>query len=313
MSSQCNSCSDPCLLDGSAFTEFLATLNMEGFAGHHDWRLPSSAGIAAGQGFICETMASSEIESLVDTTGSACETSPNPPCIDAIFNTNCGPADCGGDVPCGNPGCTIDGAGGTQECSCTRDWYYWSGSLSPESQSCPFCGGGTFAQGFNFEQHSLVGPASTSDLPVRAVRGTNCIATTCAGQAANCGTISDGCGGTLDCGTCMDPQVCGTNFVTNNQCCTPTSSCATWPAECGIIGDGCGHAIDCGTCTLPETCGGGGQYYQCGCTDNGHACDDQVCGTALNNCGDSVLCGVCPTDRPRCCHETCVCSTCSCP
>src|SRR5207302_10261988 len=36
-----------------------------------------------------------------------------------------------------------------------------------------------------------------------------CVPTTCAAQAKNCGTIPDGCGGTLTCGVCTAPQPCG--------------------------------------------------------------------------------------------------------
>src|SRR5439155_11757408 len=37
----------------------------------------------------------------------------------------------------------------------------------------------------------------------------SCTPTTCAAQGKNCGTISNGCGGTLSCGTCTAPQTCG--------------------------------------------------------------------------------------------------------
>ncbi|WP_257462748.1 Ig-like domain-containing protein [Archangium lipolyticum] len=35
-----------------------------------------------------------------------------------------------------------------------------------------------------------------------------CTPTTCAAQGKNCGTLSDGCGGTLNCGTCSSGQAC---------------------------------------------------------------------------------------------------------
>jgi hypothetical protein len=40
-------------------------------------------------------------------------------------------------------------------------------------------------------------------------------ATTCAAQGKDCGTIPDGCGGTLTCGTCTAPQTCGGSGVAN--------------------------------------------------------------------------------------------------
>jgi hypothetical protein len=315
LSAQCSSCTDPCLLDGTAFTVFLAALNTDGFAGHHDWRLPKSAGIEGGQAFgSCPTMESSEIESLLDVSGSGCTESSFIPCIDAAFRANCSLEPCGeeNEPPCGSPDCTIDGAGGTEQCSCTANWAYWAGSLAPTTNLCPYCAP-AFAENFNAQQATLTGPNSvTTDFHVRAVRGTICVPTTCAAQNATCGTISDGCGGTLNCGTCADPQVCGSYVVPEKQCCTPTDSCASHPAECGVISDGCGHTINCGSCTLPETCGGGGQFNQCGCTDSSNPCSGQVCGTAFGRCGE-VFCGGCPSTHPKCCIDTCVCSTCLCP
>jgi hypothetical protein len=51
----------------------------------------------------------------------------------------------------------------------------------------------------------------------------------------------------------------------------------------------------------------------CGCTDNGAACTGRICGSAVNNCGQHVSCGTCPTNTPKCCIDSCVCSTCQCP
>ena len=42
-----------------------------------------------------------------------------------------------------------------------------------------------------------------------------CTPTTCAAQGKNCGTIPDGCGGTLTCGVCTAPQTCGGGGVAN--------------------------------------------------------------------------------------------------
>jgi len=38
-----------------------------------------------------------------------------------------------------------------------------------------------------------------------------CTPTTCAAHNAHCGSINDGCGGTLPCGNCPGPQVCTSN------------------------------------------------------------------------------------------------------
>ncbi|WP_164017773.1 Ig-like domain-containing protein [Pyxidicoccus trucidator] len=77
-----------------------------------------------------------------------------------------------------------------------------------------------------------------------------CAPTTCAAQGKNCGTIPDGCGGTLSCGTCGAGQACSAS----NVCvCVPTT-CAAQNRTCGAMSDGCGGTLDCGTCGAGSTC-----------------------------------------------------------
>src|SRR5207302_356168 len=76
-----------------------------------------------------------------------------------------------------------------------------------------------------------------------------------------CGAIGDGCGQSLDCGTCPAGQSCGASGTPN--VCAPTNCKAITCQQptgkyCGSIGDGCGRVIDCGGCTSPDSCGGGG-------------------------------------------------------
>src|SRR5262249_42203613 len=59
---------------------------------------------------------------------------------------------------------------------------------------------------------------------LRITTSGSCTPTTCAAQGKNCGSISDGCGGTLTCGTCTAPQTCGGGGVSNvcgAPSCTP--------------------------------------------------------------------------------------------
>ncbi|HEX3473964.1 MAG TPA: hypothetical protein VHT91_02920 [Kofleriaceae bacterium] len=39
-----------------------------------------------------------------------------------------------------------------------------------------------------------------------------CVPTTCAAHGAECGSLSNGCGGTLNCGSCPAGRVCSGNF-----------------------------------------------------------------------------------------------------
>jgi hypothetical protein len=73
-------------------------------------------------------------------------------------------------------------------------------------------------------------------------------------QGHTCGTVSDGCCGTITCGpacACV-PKACGDEF-----------------AECGRINDGCGGVIDCGGC------------------GNGFKCSSGVCNPV--HCGTSCM------------------------
>ena len=75
-----------------------------------------------------------------------------------------------------------------------------------------------------------------------------CTPSTCNAEGANCGQISDGCSGTLDCGTCTLPETCG-GGGTANACgegsCAPTS-CEPENANCGVctVAGGCGCRAD---------------------------------------------------------------------
>jgi len=64
----------------------------------------------------------------------------------------------------------------------------------------------------------------------------SCVPTTCAAAGAECGTIADGCGGTLNCGGCGANQQCISNFC--------EVSCPSGKIDC--CGDGvCRSALLC--------------------------------------------------------------------
>lgn len=131
-----------------------------------------------------------------------------------------------------------------------------------------------------------------------------CTPRTCAAADANCGPIADGCGGFIECGTCMAPQICGGGGVPSKcggATCT-AKTCADLGANCGPQGDGCGGLLDCGTCTAPETCGGGGEPNKCGkgLLADGGVCKSKTCadmglncGPVNDGCGTLINCGTC--------------------
>ena len=78
-----------------------------------------------------------------------------------------------------------------------------------------------------------------------------CVPKSCSELDAKCGSIQDGCGGEISCGSCQAGQECGAQQP--NQCaptksCMPTT-CAEASVKCGIISDGCDGVLDCGKCS----------------------------------------------------------------
>ncbi len=124
-------------------------------------------------------------------------------------------------------------------------------------------------------------------------------ATTCpAGE--NCGTVPNGCGGTVTCGMCTAPQTCDGAGVTNQCGCTSDPLATTCAGKCGTVMDNCNVAQSCGTgfCPSPPanamtTCNGNSCGFSC---DSGfHLCSGAcVSNTSVDSCGTSS-CVACPT------------------
>jgi hypothetical protein len=118
-----------------------------------------------------------------------------------------------------------------------------------------------------------------------------CKAQTCASAGASCGTISDGCGGTVDCGGCPTGEACGVGAAPNQCGCGPLVCPAN---SCGNITDACGDSISCGGCAAGLTC------QRNRCTTCQPQCGGKKCG-ATNGCGGTCVgsCGgklTCQTD-----------------
>jgi hypothetical protein len=80
-----------------------------------------------------------------------------------------------------------------------------------------------------------------------------CMPKTCASLNFNCGTAGDGCGNTLDCGTCTTPQTCGGAGSPNRCGCKP-KTCDAAGAKCGTVADGCGGMDTCQACPHGQSC-----------------------------------------------------------
>jgi hypothetical protein len=126
-----------------------------------------------------------------------------------------------------------------------------------------------------------------------------CEPESCESLGRNCGPVDDGCGTTLQCGTCESPESCG-GGTEAGVCAVPTGciprTCAQAGADCGVVADGCGGYVECGTCTGGLNCGGDGTPNVCGegiC--EARSCADQGfdCGYAGDGCGDILDCGTC--------------------
>jgi hypothetical protein len=90
--------------------------------------------------------------------------------------------------------------------------------------ACP--DGFVCTQGFCFTAPDAGPPPSREDVDgADAGLDGGCVPRTCADLPRSCGAPTDGCGGTLSCGACVAPEVCGGGGVPN-ECGTPPA-CAT--------------------------------------------------------------------------------------
>lgn len=94
----------------------------------------------------------------------------------------------------------------------------------------------------------------TADVSMDADSG--CVPKTCEQIPAECGSVLDGCGRTLECGTCLDGETCGGGGVAN-QCGSGTEPLC----DNGAVGSPCtcgGAVVSTGHC-----CGGIARSLDC--------------------------------------------------
>ena len=127
-----------------------------------------------------------------------------------------------------------------------------------------------------------------------------------------CGLV-DGCGGTLDCGSCPSDQVCANNVcvgsssrdagapwdggIDGGAVCTPTT-CAAQAKNCGDIDDDCGGSVSCGPCAGDQVC-----------TNNlcdGASSSDAGIPSDEGIDGGDLCTPACSGAHPLCCGGSCV-------
>src|SRR5258708_2214519 len=103
--------------------------------------------------------------------------------------------------------------------------------------------------------------------------------------------------------TCNGPCACKPGYINVNGQCTYQCNSTTCGSGCGSSGTcyagttnaACGSGGGaCQSCSGYQTCGGGGMANVCRCTPT-TSCASQglLCGTATDNCGNSLSCGSC--------------------
>jgi hypothetical protein len=193
------------------------------------------------------------------------------------------------------PICSGTTVTGCRKCSCGDDGNACGGSTSVCETSKTNVLFGGCEQCTSADNTCGGGTCQQSSTPSQDDICTNCTPLTSCPAGDNCGTVSDGCGGTLSCGTCAAPQTCGGGApgIPNVCGCTPKSTCAA--GDCGNVPDGCGGTLSCGGCTPPQTCGGGpsGNPNQCGCTPITTCPSGFQCGGVPDGCGGILSCGGC--------------------
>src|ERR1039457_2541036 len=252
-----------------------------------------------GAGKTCDT------ENTVCKGNASCV--PRTTCVNGSDYNYCGKIGdgCGGSLLCG----TTCAAG--QVCDTTRGLCHGDSSCTALA-SCSngtgynYCGKVGDGCGGSLNCTTNCGTGKACDATTGLCKGdSSCVkATTCTnGTAYNfCGTVGDGCGGSLNCGTsCGAGKTCDTvkGLCKGDSSCTPLTACTNGTAYnyCGTVGDGCGGSLACSSvCSVGQTCdtttglckGGSTCTPMTACT-NGTAYN--YCGTVGNGCGGSLACG----------------------
>jgi hypothetical protein len=213
---------------------------------------------------------------------------------------NCGAVDngCGASISCGSCDApnTCGGGGPEHVCGCmptTCMKQGWNCGTAPDG-----CGD-TLTCGSGMNQGCNTGETCGANSRPNVCGVGLCQPLTMCPAGKNCGSISDGCGGTFVCGKCTPPQTCGAGG-NDHVCGCVKTNCSAQGYDCGIAPDGCGGTIDCGgSCGLLGlgACGAGGSHNKC--STLGGSCTTKKCragidcGIISDGCANVLDCGGC--------------------
>ena len=130
-------------------------------------------------------------------------------------------------------------------------------------------------------------------------------------RGAECGVMSNGCGGLIDCGGCPTGKQCGIYGVANRcEALDRPDECRALGYECGSFNSVCGGKVDCGSCATGTVCN---DNHLCGppCepkTCAAFAAKGKACGTFDDGCKGKAVCA-CPTKGDVCLDATNSCCT----
>ena len=130
-----------------------------------------------------------------------------------------------------------------------------------------------------------------------------CVPTrSCDDEVYECGVIDNGCGESLDCGACLDPDVCGAEG-SPFACGCESFSCTDYDAECGIPPTGCDPESMVVLNCAGSGSGGGGCPADFTCNANFKCeCIGSSCNSCMQACSGQDLCigGMCVCQPQNC-------------
>jgi hypothetical protein len=143
-----------------------------------------------------------------------------------------------------------------------------------------------------------------------------CVASTCQQAGAQCGSVANGCGGTMSCGSCGPGYECQANRcvpgVADCRAHPGTTACGSGPTSfCASLSSD--HS-NCGACGA--ACAAGQVCFSSACctplTPSNRCGPETQCGTVPDGCGGTVSCGDCAAGLV-CSGNFCFTVTCSAP